>query len=73
MFLICSYFADGTLQCHKEECQTECNKNTLFHFFILFLLSSAHGQPLGGVLQKIGYAAVLKPIKTNLRRNSIFH
>ena len=32
MFLICSYFPDWTLQCHKE-CQTEYNKNILFHFF----------------------------------------
>ena len=36
MFLICSYFSDWTLQCHKEECQTEYNKNTLFHFFHSF-------------------------------------
>ena len=36
MFLICSYFLDWTLQCHKEECQTEYNKNTLFHFFHSF-------------------------------------
>ena len=36
MFLICSYFPDWTLQCHKEECQTEYNKNTLFHFFHSF-------------------------------------
>ena len=32
MFLIC-YLPDWTFQCHKEECQTEYNKNTLFHFF----------------------------------------
>ena len=36
MFLICSYFPDWTLQCHKEECQTEYNKNTLFLFFHSF-------------------------------------
>ena len=36
MFLICSYFGDWTLQCHKEECQTEYNKSTLFHFFCSF-------------------------------------
>ena len=36
MFLICSYFPDWTLQCHKEECQTEYNKNTLFYFFHSF-------------------------------------
>ena len=39
MYLICSYFPDWTLQCHKEECQTEYNKNTLFHFFHYFLSS----------------------------------
>ena len=31
MFLICSYFPDWTLQCHKDKCQTEY-KNTLFIF-----------------------------------------
>ena len=36
MFLICSYFPDWTLQCHKEECQTEYDKNTIFHFFHSF-------------------------------------
>ena len=36
MFLICSYFPDWTLQYHKEECQIEYNKNTLFHFFHSF-------------------------------------
>ena len=50
MFLICSYFPNWTLQCHKkEECQTEYNKNMLFHF-------SPHRQPLRGVLHKIGSA-----------------
>ena len=34
--LKCSYFPDWTLQCHKEECQTEYNKNTLFHFLHSF-------------------------------------
>ena len=34
--LKCSYFPDWTLQCHKEECQTEYNKNTLLHFFHYF-------------------------------------
>ena len=34
--LKCSYFPDWTLQCHKEEFQTEYNKNTLFHFFHSF-------------------------------------
>ena len=36
MFLICSYFPDWTLQSDKEECQTEYNKNTIFHFFQSF-------------------------------------
>ena len=36
MFLICFYFPDWTLQCHKEEFQAEYNKNTLFHFFHSF-------------------------------------
>ena len=40
MFLICSYF---------PKCQTEYNKNMLFHF-------SPHRQPLRGVLHKIGSA-----------------
>ena len=35
MFLICSYFHVWNLQCHKE-CQTEYNKNTLFHIFHSF-------------------------------------
>ena len=62
--LKCSYFPDWTLQCHKEECQTAYNKNTLnFISFILFLSSSAHRQPLGGVLQKNSSPTVLKPIK----------
>ena len=39
------------------------------HYFIsliFFLSSSARRQPLGGVLQKIGSATVLKPIKKYL-------
>ena len=44
-----------------------------FISFILFLWSRAHMQPLGGVLQKIGSATVLKPIKKYLRMSSIFH
>ena len=35
-FLICSYFLDRTVQYHREQCQTEYNKNTLFHFFHSF-------------------------------------
>ena len=44
-----------------------------FISFIFFLSSSAHRQPLGGVLQKDGSATVLKPIKQYLQRSSIFH
>ena len=73
MFLICSYFADWTLQCHREECQTEYNKNTLFHFFHFFLSSSVHRQTLGDVLQKSRSATVLKPIKNYQQQSSIFH
>ena len=35
-FLICSYFLDRTVQYHREQCQTEYNKNTLFHFLHSF-------------------------------------
>ena len=48
-------------------------KTHYFISFIFFLSSSAHRQPLGGVLQKIGSATVLKPIKKYLQRSSIFH
>ena len=41
--------------------------------FIFFLLSTAHRQPLGGVLQKSCSATVLKPIKKYLQRNSVVH
>ena len=42
MFLICSYFPKWTLQCHKEVCQTEYNKNTLLDFFSFFFFQAAH-------------------------------
>ena len=42
MFLICSYFPDWTLQCHKEECQTKYDKNALFHFFHFILFHFFH-------------------------------
>ena len=73
MFLIYSYFPAWSMECHEEECQTECNKTHYFISFILFLSSSAHRQPLGGALQKSGSATVLKPIKKYLQRNSIFN
>ena len=41
MFLICFYFPDWTLQCHKEECQTEYNKNTI-SFLSFFFFQAAH-------------------------------
>ena len=72
MFLICSYLPDWTLQCHKEECQAEYKENTLFHFFHSFsFIQRTYRQPVGGVLQKIDYATVLKPMKKYLRRSSI--
>ena len=63
MFLICSYFPNWTLQCTEENVRLNTIKTHYFISFILFLSSSAHRQPLGGVLQKIGSATVLKPIK----------
>ena len=72
MFLICSYLPDWTLQCHKEECQAEYKENTLFHFFHSFsFMQRTYRQPVGGVLQEIDSATVLKPIKKYLRRSSI--
>ena len=68
-FLICSYFLDRTVQYHREQCQTEYNKNTLFHF----LHSFSFKQPLGGVLQKSGFATELQRIKKYLQKSSIFH
>ena len=44
-------------------------KTHYFISFILLLSSSAHRQPLGDVLQKIGSAPVVKPIKKYLRRS----
>ena len=67
-------FPHWTLQYHKDECQTEYNKNILYFIsFILFLSSSAHIQPLGVALQKSGSATVLEPIKKYLKRSPIFH
>ena len=44
--LICSYFPDWNLQCHKEECQTKYYKNTLFHFFHSFFQEAHIGSHL---------------------------
>ena len=41
MFLICSYFPDWTLQCHKEECQCEYYKNTIW-FISFFFFQTVH-------------------------------
>ena len=57
----------------KKTVRMSTIKTHYFISFILFLSSSAHRQPLGGVLQKIGSAAVLRPIKKYLRKSSIFH
>ena len=46
-------------------------KTPYFISFIIFLSSSTHRQPLGRVLQKIGSATVLKPIKIYLQTFSI--
>ena len=73
MFLSCSYFPDRTLQCYKDDVRLSDIKAHYFISFILFPSSRAHRQPLGGVLQKIGSATVLKPIKKYLQRSSIFH
>ena len=70
MFLICSYFPNWTLQCTEENVRLNTIKTHYFISFILFLSSSAHRQPLGGVLQKSGSATVLKPIKKYLQRSS---
>ena len=63
MLLICSYFPNWTLQCQKKNVRLSTIKTHYFISSILFLSSSAHRQPLGGVLQKSRSATVLKPIK----------
>ena len=57
----------------KKNVRLSTIKAHYFISFILFLSSSAHRQPLGGVPQKSGFATVLKPIKKYLQRGSIFH
>ena len=57
----------------KKNVRLSTIKTHYFISFILFLSSSAHRQPLGGVLQKSGSATVLKPIKKYLQMSSIFH
>ena len=52
--------------------QTRMSETHYFISFILFLSSSAHKQSLGGVLQKIGSATVLKPIKKILAKEFNF-
>ena len=47
----------------KKNARLSTIKTYYFISFIFFLFSSAHRQPLGGVLQKSCSATVLKPIK----------
>ena len=47
----------------KKNVRLSTIKTHYFIPFILFLSSSAHRQPPGGVLQKIDSATVLRPIK----------
>ena len=60
MFLIRPYFPNNAT---KKNVRLSTIKTHYFIFFILFLSSSSHKQPLGGALQKIGSATELKPIK----------
>ena len=53
--------------------QRRMSETHYFISFILFLSSSAHRQPLGGVLRKSRSATVLKPIKKYLQTSSVFH
>ena len=53
----------------KKNVRLSTIKAHYFISFILFLSNSPHRQPLGGVLQKISFATVLKPIKKCLRRS----
>ena len=57
----------------KKNVRLSTMKTHYFISFILFLSSSAHREPLGGVLQKTGSATVLKPTKKCLQRSWIFH
>ena len=76
-WLKCSEFVliSPTEPCNATEKNVRLSaiKTHYFISFILFLSSSAHRKPLGGVLRKIGSATVLKPIKKYLERSSIFH
>ena len=65
MFLICSYFPDWTLQCHKE-CQTGYNKSTLFHFFHFFFFQAAHI----GRHWEVFYKKVVLQLCQNLSKNT---
>ena len=57
----------------KKNARLSSMKTHYFISFILFLSSSTHRQPLGGVLQKLDSATVLNPVKKYLRRSSIIH
>ena len=68
MFLICSYFPDWTLQCHKEECQ----KHTI-SFLSFFFFQAAH---IGSHLEVFYKKRLRNCAKTNqkyLQKSSIFH
>ena len=73
MFLTCSYFPDWTSQCHKEECQTEYNKNTISFLSFFFFQAVQIGSQWEVFYKKSGSATVLNPIKRYLQRSSIFH
>ena len=73
MFLTCSYFPDWTSQCHKEECQTEYNKNTISFLSFFFFQAVQIGSQREVFYKKSGSATVLNPIKRYLQRSSIFH
>ena len=57
----------------KSNVRLSIIKTHYFISYILFLSSSAHRQPLGGVLQKSGSPTVLNPIKKYLQRSPNFH
>ena len=73
MFLTCSYFPEWTSQCHKEECQTEYNKNTISFLSFFFFQAVQIGSQWEVFYKKSGSATVLNPIKRYLQRSSIFH
>ena len=74
MFLICSYFPNWTLPCHKEECQTEYHKNTpYFISFILFLSNSAHRQPLETTISPVSIKKTLYQCHSSYTKRASSH